>query len=174
HAALPKGNNFMTIHSLRGLLVACAAAAVLTVSGAQAATTPPKWSSGVQKQLLAAQKAAQAKDWPTAKAAIEAAKQVSGRTPFDDYQIANFTIFVDANSNDIPGATAAAQAAADSPAQPEEDKQKNLKTATQLSLMSKQFDKALTYAKALAATNPTDAASSEAIIEAYYNAKDYP
>src|SRR4051812_48892211 len=166
----------MKTHSIRGLLVASAAVLVLAMSSAQAQQKPApvKLSAPVAKELQAAQKAAAAKDWATAKTAIDAARQVPVRTPADDYQIAQFTLFVDIQSNDLVGATAAAQAAADSAAQPEEDKAKNLKTATQLSLMQKQYDKALTYAHGLAATNPTDKASVEAISEAYYFGKDYP
>ncbi len=166
----------MKTHSIRGLLVASAAVLVLAMSSAQAQQkpTPVKLSAGVAKELSAAQKAAGTKDWVAAKAAIEAAKQVANRTPIDDYEISQFTLFVDIQTNDLVGATAAAQAAADSPAQPEEDKQKNLKTATQLSLMQKQYDKALPYARNLAATNPTDKASVEAIAEALFDGKDYP
>jgi len=166
----------MKTHSIRGLLVASAAVMALAMSSAQAQQkpTPVKLSPAVAKELQAAQKAAATKDWAAAKTAVDAARAVAVRTPADDYQIAQFTLFVDIQSNDLVGATAAAQAAADSAAQPEEDKAKNLKTATQLSLMQKQYDKALTYAHGLAATNPTDKASGEAISEAYYFGKDYP
>jgi len=162
----------MTTNSFRGLLVATAAAAILSMSGAQAATAP-KLSSGVAKQLQAAQKAAGTKDWATAKAAVAAAQQVSDRTDYDNYEIATFAMFIGAQTQDYPSAAVAAQAAADSPAQPDEDKSKNLRNATQLSLMVKQYDKAAKYGKALEATNTTDATSLELISEAYYFNKDY-
>jgi tetratricopeptide (TPR) repeat protein len=164
----------MTTFSFRGLLAASVAVAALSVSAAQAADAPPKLSAGVAKQIIAAQKAAQAGDWAGAKTALDAATLVSNRTPYDDYEIQEFTLLIDANTNDIPGAAAAAQAAADSPAAPEADKQKNYKNATQLSLMSKQYDKAADYARKLQATNPTDTGMIEAMGQAYFFAKDYP
>jgi len=103
----------MTTNSFRGLLVATAAAAILSMSGAQAATAP-KLSSGVAKQLQAAQKAAGTKDWATAKAAVAAAQQVSDRTDYDNYEIATFAMFIGAQTQDYPSAAVAAQAAADS------------------------------------------------------------
>jgi len=162
----------MTTKMFRGLLVATAAAAILAASGAQAADTP-KLSSGVQTKLQAAQKAGAAKDFAGAQAALDAAKQLPNRTPYDDYEIAQFTMFVDVNTKDTAGAAAAAQAMADSPVQPDTDKAKNTKNAMILSLQTKQFDKALIYGRALAATNPTDAGTLDAITQSYYFGKDY-
>jgi len=164
----------MTTFSFRGLLTASAAVAALCVSAAYAADAPPKLSAGVAKQIVAAQKAAQGNDWAGAKTALDAASLVPNHTPYDDYEIQEFTLLIDANTNDIPGAAAAAQAAADSPAAPAADQQKNFKNATQLSLMSKQYDKAAVYAKKLQATNPADPSMVEAMGQAYFFAKDYP
>ena len=163
----------MTTFSFRGLLVASAAVTALAICSAQAqnasqdAKAPPlKLSPNVAKQIVAAQKAAQGGDWAGAKAALDAASLVPNHTPADDYEIQEFTLLIDANTNDIPGAAAAAQAAADSPAAPDADKQKNYKNATQLSLMAKQYDKAADYAKKLQATNPTDPGMIEAMGQA--------
>ena len=164
----------MTTTTFRGLLVATAAAAILAALPASAADTPPKLSAGVQKQLAAATKASQAKDLAGTKAAIDAAKQVSGRTPYDDYMIAAFDLSASVQANDMQTAAAAAAVMADSPAQPEADKVKNLKNATQLLLVTKQNDKALEMAKKYAATNPTDAVSQSLIGQAYYFGNDYP
>lgn len=171
----------MTTFSFRGLLVASAAVTALAISGAQAQNAPQaakpaplKLSPAIAKQIVAAQKAAQANDWAGAKTALDATSLIPNHTPEDDYEIQEFTLLIDANTNDIPGAAAAAQAAADSPAAPEADRQKNFKNATQLSLMAKQYDKAADYAKKLQATNPTDASMVEAMGQAYFFAKDYP
>lgn len=162
----------MTTNAFRGLLVASAAAIMLAATGAHAADTPHV-SAAVGKQLTVAQKAIEAKDWTGAKAAIAAAQQLPDRTPYDDYMIARMSIYPDVQSNDLAGATAAAQAAADSPAQPDAEKQSNLKYATMLSVNAQQYDKGLAYAKAFAATNPTDPASQTILAQAYYGAKDY-
>ena len=165
----------MTTNSFRGLLVASAAATMLALAPAHAADAPaPKLSSGVAKQLLAVQKADQAKDIPSAKAALAAAKEVSGRTPYDDYMITQFELSIAAQTNDMAAAAPLAMAMADSPAQPDADKQKNLRNATQLALIAKLNDKAVDYAKRYAATNPTDATAASLIGQAYYFGKDYP
>jgi hypothetical protein len=153
-------------------LAATAAATVLAISSAQAADAP-KLSSGVQKQLAVAQKANGTQDWGAMKAALDAANQVSGRTDYDNYMIAEFTLAMDAGMKDYAAAAVAAQAMADSPAQPDAEKAKNLRNALSLSLQIKQFDKALLYAKALAATNPTDLNNQNMIAQAYYFGKDY-
>ena len=165
----------MAISSFRGLLVATAAAALLLTSAAYAADAPPapKLSGPVAKQLVTAQKAMGTKDWPTVKTALDAAKEVSGRTDYDNYIINQFTMVLDAQTNDMAGATAAAQASADSPAQPDADKEKNLKTAAQLSMQTNQYDKALVYAKQLQTYNPTDTGSLQTLAEIYYFTKDY-
>jgi hypothetical protein len=161
----------MTTNLFRGLLLATTAAAVLAASNAQAAD--PKVSSGVGTALQAAQKAATAKDWPTAVAAVEKAKTVSGRTPFDDYKIAQFSISIDVNAGDLPGAEAAAEAAATSPAQPDADKQQNLYLAVVLTLNDKHYDRSVTYAKQLLPMNPTDPKMTLAMGQAFALGKDY-
>jgi tetratricopeptide (TPR) repeat protein len=162
----------MTTNSFRGLLVATAAAAILAVSGAQAADAP-KLSSGVAKQLQAAQKASGTQDWAAAKAAVDAAAQVSGRSDYDNYMIASFGVFISNSMGDKNGAATAAMAAADSSAQPDADKVKNLRNVVSLLMQTKQFDKAVPYAKTLAATNPTDMPTLSAIGQAYFFGKDY-
>jgi len=164
----------MTTNTMRGLLVATAAAAMLAVIPAHAADAPtPKLSSGVAKQLLAVQNADKAKDIAAAKAAIAAAKEVSGRTPYDDYMITRFELSIAAQTNDMTAAAPLAMAMADSPAQPEAEKQANLKNATQLSLIAKMNDKAVEYAKRYAATNPTDKNAPTIIGQAFYFGGDY-
>lgn len=164
----------MTTNTFRGLLVATAATLILAVSGAHAADAPaPKLSAAVSKPIQAAQKASQTQDWAAMKAALDEAGKVSTRTDYDNYIIARLTMMMDANQQDMAGATVAVQAAADSPAMPDGDKAAIYKLASQLSLQAKQYDKALAYAKSLEALNVTDAASLAVIAQAYYFTKDY-
>ncbi len=162
----------MTTKTMRGLMVAAAAVAMLASHGALA-DSKPTTTADVAKGLTDAKKAADAKDWATAKAAVDAASKLSDRKPFDDYEIASFSMFIDAQTNDFAGAAAAAQFMADSPVQPDADKAKNLKIALSLSLKNKQYDKGLAYAKAIQATNPTDPSTISMVAQAYYFAKDY-
>lgn len=165
----------MTTKLFRGFLIATAAASLLAAASAQAADKPPepKVSASVATPLAAAQKAATAKDWKTALDNLNKAKAVSSRTPYDDYKIAQFSVFIDVNSGDMAGAGDAAEAAASSPAQPDADKQQNLKTAVILMMNNKNYDKAVAYAKQLLPLNPTDPATLNDMGQAFVVGKDY-
>jgi hypothetical protein len=175
-AALRKGILEMTIKSTRSLLAAvllsaCATAAIL----AQPANAADTLSDAVARHLTDAQAAMQKKpaDIPGAQAAIAAAKGVSSATDFDKYTIARVELAVDANANDMPAAAAAAIVAADSPKEPDKDKPGNYYAALQLTLVTKQNDLAMKYAKLLQATNPTDPAQLQMINNAYYFGQDF-
>ncbi len=162
----------MTIKSTRTLLAAAflsATAAVAILAPASAATL----NEVVQRHLQAAQNAAAKSDFATAKTEIAAARSASGRTPFDDYMINRFAIPVDVGAQDMPAAAQAAQDAADSAAQDEKDKPANLNNAIQLSIIAKQSDKAVKYAKELQALKPTDPASLKNIGDALYLSNDF-
>ena len=73
----------------------------------------------------------------------------------------------------MAGAATAAQAAADSPAAPDAEKQGNISTALTLSMYTKEYDKAVKYAKLLEATNPTDPKQIDSIANAYYFGGDF-
>jgi hypothetical protein len=140
------------------------------------APKPPKITAGVLKNLSAAQTANNKKDYPAALAAVEAAKGISDRTPYDDLMIHRFSMSVHIGMNDYPGADAEAEAAADvDPALiPDADKAAVYKPALQLAAMQKHNDKAMKYAKALqTATPPPDAETQELILRAIYNGGDY-
>lgn len=167
----------MTTNLFRGFLTATAVSALLVASGAQAADAPakkgPTVSAPVGKALQVAQKAQGTKDWAAAQAAIDQAKAAAGRTPYDDYEIARFSTINFVNLNNVPSATEAAIAAADSPAMPETEKPQVLKVAVILTLNNKQYDKAVAYSKLLEPTNPTDPSTILAMIQAYSLGKDY-
>lgn len=164
----------MTTKSTRVLLVAAFLAASATAAlVATPAFAAPTLSSAVGRHLQEAQAAATKKDFAAAATAIAAAQAVTGRTPFDDYTIARISIFVDAQNNDMVAATAAAQAAADSPAQPDADKPGNLKTALLLSMNTKQYPKAIAYAKQLDTPTQADPQTMESIGNAYYFGGDF-
>ncbi|HEY2835109.1 MAG TPA: hypothetical protein VGI89_00975 [Rhizomicrobium sp.] len=152
------------------LLMAAAAVAVLA---SPAAAAPLKLTSAVNNALAEEQKAEAKGDMAAAQAALDKAKAVLGLTDNDNYMINRIAINVGIKSNNHAAAAAAAEAAADSPVIPEEDKAQIIKFALILANEQKHNDKALGYAKALAATNPTDSAVISNITVAYYNAKDF-
>jgi tetratricopeptide (TPR) repeat protein len=160
----------MTTNTTRALLAAAFLATSALVAIPASAVT---LSEPVARHLTEAQAASKKQDWATAKTAVDAAAALSGRSAFDDYTIARMTIAVDVNLKDMAGAATAAQAAADSPAQDEKDKVSNANTALELSMFTKQYDKAIKYAKLIQATNPTDPKILTSIANAYYFGNDF-
>jgi hypothetical protein len=145
-----------------------------SVSAMAADAKPPKITSGVAKNLQAAQTANNKKDFPAALAAIEEAKKVSGRTPYDDLMINRFAMSIHVGMQDMAAADLDAEAAADTDpaAIPDADKPSVYKPALQLALNAKKYDKAAKYAKLYQGTNPP-AADMALISQALYLGGDY-
>jgi hypothetical protein len=158
---------------LAGLTAGLLLGASATTMAADA-PKPPKISSGVAKNLQAAQTANNKKDFPAALAAVEEAKKVSGRTPYDDLMINRFAMSIHVGMQDMAAADADAEAAADTdPANiPDSEKAAVYKPALQLALNAKHYDKAAKYAKLYQATNPP-AADQTLITQALYLGGDY-
>lgn len=166
----------MTSKQFRAPLTAAlfAAAATVALLASPAAAAAPKLTTSVNNALAEAQKAANAGDLPTATAAIAKARAVATKTDYDDYMINTVAIAVAVKGQDMATAETAAEAAADSPAVPEEQKQNTLRTALILANNQKHYDKSVPYAKQLVTMNPTDPVTQTAITQAFYLAKDFP
>jgi hypothetical protein len=143
-------------------------------AGAMAADKPPKITSGVAKHLQEAQTANNKKDFPAALAAVDEAKKVIDRTPYDDLMINRFSMSIHVGMQDMAAADVDAEAAADiDPAAiPDSEKAAVYKPALQLALNAKHYDKAAKYAKLYQATNPP-AADMPLISQALYLGGDY-
>lgn len=146
-------------------------------AGAMAADAPkggPKLTHGVAVALTEAQTAANKKDFPTAMAAVDKAKAVSGPTAYDLLTINRFAMSIHVGMQDMAAADVDAEAAADTdPAEiPDTDKAAVYKPALQLTLNAKKYDKAAKYAKLYQATNPP-AADQALISQALYLGGDY-
>lgn len=162
----------------RKFLIAAASVCFLFGASAMAADAPkaPRPSNAVLKQLQAAQTASGKKDYQAALTAIEAAKQVSDRTPYDNYVIARFGTSAQVGLNNLDAATVDAEAAADTdPAViPEAEKPGVYNTGLQLAMRAKHYDKAMKYAKALMAVNPKPTAQEMGMITmALYQGGDF-
>jgi len=164
----------MSSNSFRAPLKAALFAAVASVALMASPAFSASLTRAVNNALAEAQKATNAGDLAAASAALDKARAVSGKTDYDDYMINSVAVTVAVKSQNLTAAATAAEAAADSPAIPDDQKAATLRTALILANNQKHFDKSVVYAKALAATNPTDQTSQTAIIQAYYFAKDYP
>ncbi|MBS0279817.1 MAG: hypothetical protein JSR25_01545 [Proteobacteria bacterium] len=164
----------MSSNSFRAPLKAALFAAVASVALMASPAFAASLTRSVNNALAEAQKATNAGDLAAAATALDKARAVSGKTDYDDYMINSVAVTVAVKSQNLAAAATAAEAAADSPAIPDDQKAATLRTALILANNQKHFDKSVVYAKALAATNPTDQTSQTAIIQAYYFAKDYP
>lgn len=165
----------MTIKFLRaamtaGLMLGFAA------GGALAQSSAPKLTASVGQQLNAAQTAGKAKDFPAALAALEKAKGISSKKPYDELWIYRIEMNTYIQMQDMAGAAKAAEAAADlDPAAiPDAEKAGVYKPALQLALNQKHYDKAGKYAKLLLATTPPpDAADRSLATRALFFSGDY-
>lgn len=162
---------------IRKTVRAALTAALLLGSASFAhAQTAPKLTSGVQKALFEAQTASKKQDYAAAMAAIEKAKGVSSRTPYDDLQINRYAMSLLLQQKDLAGAAVYGEAAADiDPAAiPETEKSPVYTAGLQLALNSKHYDKAAKYAKALLALpTPPDASIQAMASQALYLGGDY-
>ncbi len=158
---------------LAGLTAGLLLGASATTMAADA-PKPPKITSGVAKNLSAAQTANNKKDFPAALAAIEEAKKVSDRTPYDNLMINRFSMSIHIGMQDMAAADVDAEAAAeiDPAAIPDTDKAAVYGPAMKLALNTKHYDKAAKYAKLYQATNPP-AADMAVITQALYLGGDY-
>ncbi len=152
-----------------GLLLGASATAM-----AADAPKPPKLTSGVAKNLGAAQTANNKKDFPAAIAAIEEAKKVDGRTPYDNLMIDRFSMSIHLGMQDMNAADLDAEAAAEiDPTQiPDADKAAVYGPALKLALNTKRYEQAAKYAKLYQVTNPP-AADMAVIVQALYLGGDY-
>jgi hypothetical protein len=164
--------------TIKFLGAAVTASFLLAAGSAYAADTPPapKLSSGVQKQLMAAQTAAKKQDYTAALAAIAAAREASGRTPYDDLEINRYAMSLNVQNKDLAAAGIAGEAAADTdPATiPDSEKAPVYTAGLQLALNAKHYEKAAKYAKLLLATTPPPDATMQALAaQAMYLGGDY-
>jgi len=160
------------------LLIAAASVSFLLSTSAMAADAPkaPRPSNAVLKSLQAAQTASGKKDYQAALTAIDAAKQVADRTPYDNYVINRFATSAHVGLQNLDAAAVDAEAAADTdPAViPDNEKSAVYNTALQLAMRSKHNDKAMKYAKALlTATPPPTATEMGMITMALYQGGDF-
>jgi len=160
-------------------LIAAASVSLLYGASAMAADAPkgaPKLTHSIAVALTDAQKAIGAKDWPTAQAAIDKAKAVSGATPYDTLMINRFAMGIHVGMGDMAAADVDAEAAADVDPSviPDADKAAVYKPALQLAVNAKHADKAVKYAKLYLATTPPPSSQDQALATmAIYQGGDY-
>ncbi|MDE1986452.1 MAG: hypothetical protein KGJ28_07905 [Alphaproteobacteria bacterium] len=172
----------MTKRLVRAVLVASlslfAAGTVLTATQAVAASSDsdkeaPKISKSISKQISAAQKALQAKDWATALASLKEAQGVSDLSDYDKYIINYFSGLAAYNSGDKVTAATAFLAAAESTAAPPDEHASALRIAMELQNEAQNYAKVIELGKLTEQTGPLEPTVAGIVASAYYNTKDY-
>lgn len=135
-------------------------------------SSKPHLSKSVGPQIVDAQKDLENKDFQGAMAKIKEAQAASDRQPYDDYIINRLLAAAGIGLNDMATAATAEEAAADSPAIPDDDKKAVYHDALQLSAVEKQWPKTIQYGHALAAMNGLDWQTAANLAIAYYNSND--
>jgi hypothetical protein len=156
-----------------------AAAFVMSVfcaaAGSGALADSPKLSASVGKPLVDAQKLLQSGDAQGALAKVKEAQAAGGEhTDYDTYVINAMLLQCYIKLNDMADADTAAEAAADSPALPDDEKQSMLHNALLLSAQAHHWQKTTAYGQQLVGTPALDEATISALAVAYYNAGDMP
>lgn len=152
----------------------CSTAIGAAILPAGPAVAADKISNSVAKPLSEAQKLIQSGDYQGALAKVKEAQAASSGKPFDDYKINQFLAAVSIKLNDYASAATAEEAAADSPAVPDEEKKSVLHDALLLSGQVKQYAKTIVYGQQLLALNGMDDQTTAVLAIAYYETNDIP
>jgi hypothetical protein len=131
-------------------------------------------SKSITPQIVDAQKALQTNDFQGAMAKLKEAQGISDRTDFDNYIIDRLTMSAAVGLKDMATAAAAAEAAAVSPAMPDDDRKSVLHDTLELATVQKQYPQVIQFGQQLAAMNGLDYQTAGMLAIAYYDSKDYP
>jgi hypothetical protein len=129
-------------------------------------------SKSVGPQVIDAQKSLQDKNFPDAMTKLKAV-QATATEPYDVYIINRLIAAAAIGLNDMTTAATAEEAAADSPAMPEDDKKSVLHDALLMSANMKQWPKAIQYGQQLTQLNGLDAQTTGILAIAYYDTNDF-
>ncbi len=134
---------------------------------------PPKLNAKVQKALAGAQEAIQAKDWAKAKEGIDAARAVEGKSPYDEFMIAELSGFVQLNEKDYAAAAASFETTVKSGYVPAADLPQRNKVLAQLYFQTENYPKAIEYGNHYLESAPSDQTIGDLVARGYFLQKDY-
>ncbi|HEY6578216.1 MAG TPA: tetratricopeptide repeat protein [Rhizomicrobium sp.] len=129
-------------------------------------------SRDVAPKIVDAQKLIQGKDYQGAMAELRAL-QGTATKDYDVYIVNRLIASAAIGLNDLAAAATAEEAAADSPAMPDDDRKSVIHDALQLSAYVKQWPKTIAYGQELAQLNGLDAQTAGNLAIAYYSTNDF-
>jgi hypothetical protein len=167
--------NSLTSRTLLSAFLLCSAMSIglLTNLPTAMAASKQSISKGVTPQIMDAQKAIEAKDFQGAMAKLKEAQAVPDRSDFDNYIINRLMMSTAVGLNDMATAAVSAEAAAESPALPDDQKKEVLHDALELATVQKQYQKVVQYGQQLAAMNALDYQTTGMLALAYYQTNDF-
>jgi hypothetical protein len=167
----PMKKSLMCAALIAGLAI-CVGETVVVTTPVAAADEGQKVSKSIAKTLSEAQKALEAKDWATAIAKCKEAQSAPDLKDFDKYIINRFLGMAYLSSGDTKDATTAIEAAADSPALPEGDRQSVLRAAIGLANEATDYPNVIKYGEMAEKANAVDDSIAATMAIAYFNSND--
>ena len=138
-----------------------------------AAMAEEKIGAKVGKPLQAAQELAQKKDLNGALALVKEAEAVSSKTPFEQFKIDQFKVFIQLQRGDYAAAGRAMEATVASGFLTAEDVTKTYKSLAQIAYQVKDYNKVIEYGKKYTQNAPGDLELQLLVIQAQYLQKDF-
>ncbi len=138
-----------------------------------AAMAEEKIGAKVGKPLQAAQELAQKKDLNGALAKVKEAEAVPSKTPFEQFKIDQFKIFIQLQRGDYASAGRAMEATIASGFLPADEVTKTYKSLAQIAYQVKDYNKVIEFGKKYMQSAPGDLEFQLLIIQAQYLQKDF-
>jgi len=150
------------------------------LAGAVLSTTPlvhaadkgQQISRAIAKEMMAAQKALQSKEWGEAIKNLDAADTKSGLTPFDHKTIEDFKGFAYARQGNLKAAQTAYEAALATGQYSAEDEARTVHVLFGLSANSQQYAKTIEYGKRMAEKGAANGEDLAIVAQSYFLLKD--
>lgn len=146
---------------------------VCSLAMTPAATAEEKIGAKVGKPLQAAQELAQKKDLNGALEKVKEAEAVSSKTPFEQFKIDQFKVFIQLQRADYAAAGKAMEATVASGYLSAEDVTKTYKSLAQIAYQVKDYNKVVEYGKKYTQNAPGDLELQLLVIQAQYLLKDF-
>ena len=138
-----------------------------------AAMAEEKIGAKVGKPLQAAQELAQKKDLNGALAKVKEAEAIASKTPFEQFKIDQFKVFIQLQRGDYAAAGRAMEATIASGFLSAEETTKTYKSLAQIAYQVKDYNKVIEFGKKYSQNAPGDLEVQLLIIQAQYLQKDY-
>ncbi|OGT84851.1 MAG: hypothetical protein A3H91_08905 [Gammaproteobacteria bacterium RIFCSPLOWO2_02_FULL_61_13] len=166
-------NSYMNVGRFARYIAVVTALGIGAIAMTPAAIAEEKIGAKVGKPLQAAQELAQKKDLNGALAKVKEAEAVASKTPFEQFKIDQFKVFIQLQRADYAAAGRAMEATIASGFLSAEETTKTYKSLAQIAYQVKDYNKVIEYGKKYAQSAPGDLEVQLLIIQAQYLQKDY-